>query len=206
MASYEALYRRKCQSPLYWTELSKRTIIGPDLVDITRKIDLIKQKLLIVESRQKSYADFYQTTLEFDVGDHVFLKVSPLTSIGRSIKAKMLTLRFIGPYEILERIGPVACRIALPSYLSNIHNAFHMSQLKKYHPDPSHIIEPEEVELYENLTYKVKPEWILDVRDKQTRNKTIKVVKAFWKGLSLSDATWEIEEWIQCEYPYLFSW
>ncbi|XP_028798676.1 uncharacterized protein LOC114754096 [Neltuma alba] len=145
----------------------------------TRKIDLIKQRLLTAQSRQKSYADRRRRPLEFDVGDHVFLKVSPLTGIGRSIKAKKLTPRFIGPYEILERIGPVAYRVALPPHLSNIHDVFHVSQLKKYHPDPSHIIEPEEVELRENLTYKAEPERILDVKDKQLRNKTIRLVKVF---------------------------
>ncbi|XP_028805891.1 uncharacterized protein LOC114760773 [Neltuma alba] len=159
----------------------------------------------MAQSRQKSYADRRRRPLEFEVGDHVFLKVSPVTGVGRSIKAKKLTPRFMGPYEILERIGPVAYRIALPPHLSSLHDVFHVSQLKKYHPDPSHVIEPEEVELRDNLTYPAEPERILDVKDKQLRNKTIRLVKVFWKGMSPGDATWETEERMRYEYPYLFS-
>ncbi|KAI9095990.1 hypothetical protein K1719_026137 [Acacia pycnantha] len=81
-------------------------------------------------------------TIGVEAGDHVFLKVSLVTGIGRSIKAKKLTPRFIGPYEILERIGPVAYRIALPPHLSSGHIVFYVSQLKKCHSDPSHVIEP----------------------------------------------------------------
>ncbi|XP_028807303.1 uncharacterized protein LOC114762023 [Neltuma alba] len=176
MAPYKALYGQKCRSPLCWTELSERTVLGPDLVDATtEKIEVIKQK------------------------------VTPTIGIGRSIKAKKLSPRFLGPLEILERIGEVAYSVALPSHLSNVHNVFHMSQLKKYHPDPSHILELEEVELDDNLTYQAELERILDVKDKQLRNKTIQLVKVFWKGMSLGDATWETEERIQREYPLLFS-
>ncbi|KAK4258779.1 hypothetical protein QN277_029225 [Acacia crassicarpa] len=166
---------------------------------------MIRQRLLTAQSRQKSYADKRQRPLEFEVGDHVFLKVSPVTGIGRSIKAKKLTPRFIGPYEILERIGPVAYRIALPPHLSQVHDVFHVSQLKKYHPDPSHVIEPEEIELRENLTYIAEPERILDVRDKQLRKKTIRHVKVLWKGMTLGDATWETEERMRRDFPNLFA-
>jgi RNase H-like domain found in reverse transcriptase/Reverse transcriptase (RNA-dependent DNA polymerase)/Retroviral aspartyl protease/Integrase zinc binding domain/Retrotransposon gag protein len=205
MAPYEALYGRKCRSPICWTELSERTIIGPDIVDQTsKKIELIRQKLLAAQSRQKSYADQRRRPLEFTVGDHVFLRVSPTTGIGKSIKAKKLTPRFMGPFDIIERIGTVAYRIALPPQLSNLHDVFHVSQLKKYHPDPSHVIEPEKVEMQENLTYRAEPEKILDVRHKQLRNKTIRLVKVFWKGMAPGDATWETEERMRNEYPQLF--
>ncbi|XP_028756602.1 uncharacterized protein LOC114715862 [Neltuma alba] len=127
-----------------------------------------------------------------------------MTGIGRSIRARKLTPRFIGPYEILERVGPMAYRIALPSQLANIHNVFHVSQLKKYHPDPSHVIEPEEVELQENLTFKAEPKRILDAKDKQLRNKTIRLLKVFWKGMSPEDATWETEERMRRDFPNLF--
>ncbi|XP_028804336.1 uncharacterized protein LOC114759336 [Neltuma alba] len=150
-------------------------VLGPDLVDAsTEKIEVIKQK------------------------------VTPTTGIGRSIKAKKLSPRFLGPFEILERIGEVAYRVALPPHLSNVHDVFHVSQLKKYHPDPSHILEPEEVELDDNLTYQAKPERILDVKDKQLRNKTIRLVKVFWKGMSPGDATWETEERMRRDSPRLF--
>ncbi|XP_054793980.1 uncharacterized protein LOC129299530, partial [Prosopis cineraria] len=168
MAPYEALYGRKCRSPLCWTELSERSIIGPDIVDqTTQKIEMIRQKLLTAQSRQKSYADRRRRPLTFEVGDHVFLKVSPMTGIG------------------------------------GVHDVFHVSQLKKYQPDPSHIIEPEEVELKENMTYRVEPKRIVDVREKQLRNKTIRL-KVFWKGMAPGNATWETEEKMKHSYPHLF--
>ncbi|XP_028777929.1 uncharacterized protein LOC114734473 [Neltuma alba] len=116
-------------------------------------------------------------------------EVSPTTGIGRSIKAKKLIPRYIGLYEILERIGSIAYRIALPPHLSKVHDVFHVSQSKKYQPDPSHIIELEEVELREDLTYKAEPERILDVKDKELRNKTTRLLKVFWKGMSHGDTT-----------------
>ncbi|XP_028787255.1 uncharacterized protein LOC114743218 [Neltuma alba] len=166
MAPYEALYGRKCRSPLCWTELSERSLIGPELVDYTtQKIQMIQQKLLTAQSRQKSYADRRRRPLEF--------------------MDQWLT--------------------ELP-YLHNwpIHNVFHVSQLKKYHPDPSHVIEPKEIELQENLTFKAKPECILDAKDKQLRNKTIRLLKVFWKGMSPGDATWETEERMRRDFPNLF--
>ncbi|XP_054801425.1 uncharacterized protein LOC129305416 [Prosopis cineraria] len=154
MALYEALYRKKCRSPLCWTELSERSILGPDLVDqTTQKIEVIRQKLLTAQSRQKSYVDKRRKLLEFEGSDHIFLKVTPITSIGRSIRAKKLTPCFIGPLKILERIGILAYRIVLPPYIAGVPDVFHVSQLKKYQPDSSHVIEPEDVELQENLTY-----------------------------------------------------
>ncbi|KAI9091193.1 hypothetical protein K1719_028257 [Acacia pycnantha] len=103
MAPFEALYGRKCRSSLCWTKLSERTVMGPDLVDeTTKKTEMIRQRLLTAQSRQKSYAARRWRPLEFEVGDHVFLKVSPVTGNFRSIKAKKLTPRIIGPYEILE--------------------------------------------------------------------------------------------------------
>ena len=205
MAPYEALYGRKCRSPICWTEVSERTVIGPDIVDeTTQKIEMIREKLLTAQSRQKSYADKRRRPLEFEEGDHVFLKVSPMTGVGRSIRAKKLSPRYMGPFDVIEKVGEVSYRIALPPQLSRLHDVFHVSQLKKYHSDPSHVIEPEEVELEDNLTYRVEPERILDVKDKQLRNKTIRLVKVFWRGMTPGDATWEAEEQMREKYPQLF--
>ncbi|XP_054801424.1 uncharacterized protein LOC129305415 [Prosopis cineraria] len=123
------------------------------------------------------------------MGDHVFLKVTLMTGIRRSIRAKKLTLCFIGPFEILEQIGTLAYRIVLPPHLMGVYDGFHVSQLKKYQPDPSHIIEPEDVELWENLTYLTELERINNVKEKQLRNKIIRLVKVIWKGMTLKDAT-----------------
>ncbi|XP_054782665.1 uncharacterized protein LOC129289951 [Prosopis cineraria] len=122
-------------------------------------------------SRQKSYVDKRRKPLQFEVGDHVFLKVTPMTGIGRSIQAKNLTPYFVGPFEIQEQIGTLTYQITLPPHLVGIHDLFHVSQLKKYQLDPSHIIEPEDVEFWENLTYRTEPKRIDDVKEKQFRNK-----------------------------------
>ncbi|XP_016192152.1 uncharacterized protein LOC107633031 [Arachis ipaensis] len=95
--------------------------------------------------------------LEFEVGEHVFLRVTPTTGIGRAIKTKKLNLRYIGPFEIQRRFGPVAYQVALPLHLSNLHDVFHVSQLRKYTSDATHVLEPESVELRENLTFQVTP-------------------------------------------------
>ncbi|XP_052114250.1 uncharacterized protein LOC127745512 [Arachis duranensis] len=118
-----------------------------------------------------SYADQRQKPLEFEEGDHVFLKVTPATGVGRVIKAKKLNPRYIGPLQILERIGLVAYRMALPPHLSNLHDVFHVSQLQKYTPDASHVVEPELVQLREDLTLLMAPVRINDTSIKRLRGK-----------------------------------
>ena len=113
MAPYEALYGRPCRSPLGWTEVGKSSITGPELIrDTSKKVSLIRKRLLTDQSRQKSYADVRRRLLEFEFGDHVFLKVMPKRGVVRFGKRGELSPRFIGPFEILERIGIVAYRLA----------------------------------------------------------------------------------------------
>ena len=105
MAPYEALYGRPCRSPLCWTEVGESSITGPDLIrDTSEKVSLIRQCLLTAQSRQKSYVDVQRRPLEFEVGDHVFLKVMPKRGVVRFGKRRKLSPRFIGPFEILERV------------------------------------------------------------------------------------------------------
>ncbi|GJU10658.1 DNA/RNA polymerases superfamily protein [Tanacetum coccineum] len=114
-APFELLYGRKCRAPICWDEVGERLIEGPELIEITNeKVAVAKEKLKEARSRQKSYADKHRRDLEFQVGDRVFLKVSPFRGVKRfGIKGK-LSPRFIGPFEILERIGEVSYRLALP--------------------------------------------------------------------------------------------
>ena len=115
MASYEALYGRPCRSPLCWIEMGESSITGPNLIrDTSEKVSLIRQRLLTAQSQQKSYADVQRRPLEFEVGDHVSLKVIPKRGVVRFGKRGKLSPRFIGPFEILERIGTVAYWLALP--------------------------------------------------------------------------------------------
>ena len=154
MAPYEALYGRKCQSPLCWFEPGEQSLLGPDLVrQTTEQIRRIRDKILTAQSRQKSYADKRRKPLEFQEGEHVFLKITPTTGIGRAMKVRKLSPRFLGPFQILKRVGSVAYQMALPPNLSNLHDVFHVSQLRKYHSDPSHLLEPESVQLREDLTF-----------------------------------------------------
>ena len=119
MAPYEALYGRPCRSPLCWTELGESSITSPNLIrDTSEKVSLIRQRLLTAQSRQKSYADVLRRPLEFEVGDHVFLKVRPKRGVVRFGKRGKLSLRFIGPFEILERVGTVVHWLALPPSMS----------------------------------------------------------------------------------------
>ena len=112
-----------------------------------KDIKLIKQRLDVAFSRHKSYADKHQRPLKFQVGDFVFLKIAPMKGIMRFGKKGKLSPRYIGPFEILERIGKVAYKLALPSELVSVHNVFYVSMLKKYIPDPSHVLSQEPIEV-----------------------------------------------------------
>jgi hypothetical protein len=132
MAPYEALYGRKCQTPLCWYQDGESVILGPEIIQqTTEKVKQIREKMRTTQSRQKSYADKRRRPLEFEEGDHVFLRVASTTGVGRAIKSKKLTPKFIGPYQILRRIGHVAYQIALPSFLSKIHKFFSCFTIKK---------------------------------------------------------------------------
>ena len=142
MAPYEALYGRPCRSLVCWTEVGKRTSMGTDLVrDTSKKVELIRKLLLTTQSQEKSYADRRRRPLEFEVGDHVFLKVMPKRGVVKFGKRGKLSLRFIGPFEVLETVGTVAYRLALQPNLSGVHVVFHVSMLWKYTPDPTHVVD-----------------------------------------------------------------
>ena len=125
MAPFEALYGRPCRSPVCWTEVGERSLLGPDFIrETTKNVKLIRQRLLTAQSRQKSYADKKRRTLDFEVGDHSFLCVSPKRGVLPFGQDKKLSPRFIGPFEVLERVGEVAYHLALPPHLSRVHYVF----------------------------------------------------------------------------------
>ncbi|KAA0062823.1 ty3-gypsy retrotransposon protein [Cucumis melo var. makuwa] len=175
MAPFEALYGKCCRSPICWGE-----------------------------SRQKSYADVRRKDLEFDVGDKVFLKVAPMKGVLRFEKREKLSPHFVGPFEILERIGPVAYRLALPPSLSVVHDVFHVSMLRKYVPDPSHVVDYEPLEIDENLSYIEQPVEVLAREVKMLRNREIPLVKVLWRNHGIEEATWEREDDMRSRYPDLF--
>ena len=134
----------------------------------------------------------------------VFLRISPWKGVLRFGKRGKLSPRYIGPYRIVERIGEVAYRLELPSDLNRIHEVFHVSMLRKYIPDPSHVLKEQPVEIQENLTYKEEPVQILDRRKQVLRNKTIPLVKVLWRSHTVEEATWEHEEQMKRHYSHLF--
>ncbi|XP_027109316.1 uncharacterized protein [Coffea arabica] len=119
-------------------------------------------------------------------------------------RKKKLQPRFVGPFKILQRVGKVVYRLELPSSLSRVHDVFHVSMLKKYYPDPTHILQPEEIEIDEALTYEEKPVQLLDRKVKELRNKQIPLVKILWRNHGIEEATWKVEEEMQKRYPELF--
>jgi hypothetical protein len=142
MAPFEALYGRKCRTPLNWVEPRERRFYGIDFLDeAEKKVRIIQQNLQAAQSRQKSYADKRRRPLEFRVGDYVYLKVTPMKKKRFGIKKK-LAARFVGPYMILEKKGPVAYKLQLPEAMSSIFPVFHVSQLKKCLRVPKERIEP----------------------------------------------------------------
>ena len=179
MASYEALYGRLCRSPICWIEMGECSITGPNMIqDTSEKVDLIR--LLTAQSQQKSYADRRHRPLEFEVGDHVFLKVMPKRGVVRFGKRGKLAPRYIGPFEVLERVGTIAYRLALPPSLSGIHKVFHVSMLRKYIQDPAHVVDWGEITIDTYGTFDEGPMRILDSRDKVLRRKTVRLVKVLW--------------------------
>ncbi|KAM6598147.1 hypothetical protein CsatA_008673 [Cannabis sativa] len=207
VAPYEMLYGRKCRSPLHWDELGENKLLGPDAVQHTNEaIQKIRARMITAQSRQKSYADLKRRDIEFEVGDHVFLRVTPRKglSVKRFGKRGKLSPRYVGPFQILDRVGSVAYRIALPPSLSGVHNVFHVSQLRKYVSDPSHVLSYETLGLQEDLSYNERPVKILDQKDRILRNKTITLVKVLWKNSVVEEATWELESDMREQYPELY--
>ncbi|XP_019184755.1 PREDICTED: uncharacterized protein LOC109179720 [Ipomoea nil] len=206
MASYEALYGQKCRSSLCWENLVNPVMLGPQyLHDTVEKIKYIQGRMKMAQDRQKSYADLGRKPAEFLVGEKVWLKASPTQGVMRFGKKGKLSPRFIGPYEILERIGNLAYHLALLMELERVHNVFHVSQLKKYVHDPSHVIPPKVVPLDGTMSYEERPIRILDSKTRETHRKSIKMVKVWWSHHGVEEATWELKSAMRERYPDLFT-
>ncbi|CAN6716985.1 unnamed protein product [Malus baccata var. baccata] len=172
MSPFEALYGRACSTPLCWSEVGERVLKGSEIVDETTQ-------------NVQSVADRHATDRVYDVGNLVFLKLSPWRGVVRFGKR-------------------VAYRLELPPELSKVHNVFHVSMLRHYVSDPSHVIPPQPLEINPDLTYDEEPVTILDWKDKVLRNKTVSLVKVLWKNHSVEEATWEAEDRMREMYPRLF--
>ena len=141
MSPFKAMYERKCNIPISWDNPTDRVIVGPELLkDMEDQMVKIKQNLKVAQDRQRSYADQNRTARQFQVGDHVFLKVRPKKSSLNLGNSSKLAARYCGPFDVLAKIGPVAYELALPACI-RVHNVFHVSLLKKYIPDTNHVID-----------------------------------------------------------------
>ena len=179
--------------------------MGPELVQQTADVvTTIRARLVAAQDRQKKYADLHRQSRDFEVGSFVFLKVSPWKGKIRFGKKGKLSPRFIGPFEILKRVGEVAYKVALPPELEHIHNVFHISVLRPYKPDYRHVISYEPIQVEKNLTYEETPIQILDRKEQTLRNKVISSVKVVWRNHDTEEATWELEDKMRRDYPHLF--
>ncbi|XP_039025483.1 uncharacterized protein LOC120158800 [Hibiscus syriacus] len=195
MAPFEALYGHKCHTQLCWSELSKMIVVGPDLVwEAEDKFKLILEWLNAAFDQQKSYANLKRREIEYVVGDLVFLKVSSWKKMLRFGCKGKLSPRFIGSYEVLECVGLVAYQLRLPHELECIHDVFHISMLRRYWSNPSHVILKVEVEVHTDLYYEEEPIKILASDVKVFRIKSVSLVKVLWCNHNAEEATWESEE------------
>nr|GFC47022.1 putative nucleotidyltransferase, ribonuclease H [Tanacetum cinerariifolium] len=197
------LYGRKCRAQICWDQIGEHVIEGPEMIKVTnKKVAVAKEKLKEARTRQKSYAVHNVFHVSLLRGDRVFLKVSPARGVRCfGIKGK-LSPCFIGPFEILDRVGKVSYRLALPPQLSHVHNVFHVSLLRGYKYHPLHVISYPLDQIRADLSYVEEPEAILDRQNRVMRKKTIPFVKILWRNHPEREATWETEESIRTSYPH----
>ncbi|KAI3808106.1 hypothetical protein L1987_24049 [Smallanthus sonchifolius] len=206
MAPFEALYGRKCRSPICWNEIGEAQITGPELIQETSdKIIQIRDNIRVARSRQKSYADKRRKPFEFQVGDLVLLKVSPWKGVIRFGKKGKLAPRYVGPFKILERIGIVAYKLELPPSLGNVHPTFHISNLKKCLADENLHIPLDDVRIDETMHFVEKPVEIMDREVKQLKRSRIPIIKVRWESKHGPEFTWEREDQMMLKYPHLFT-
>nr|XP_016499759.1 PREDICTED: uncharacterized protein LOC107818285 [Nicotiana tabacum] len=195
-------YWWEASSPVFKLHRTKHCTVEDVLLDGLKL--LIRQRLLAAQSRQKSYADKRRRDLVFTIGDKVFLRVSPIKGVMRFGKRGKLSPRFIGPYEIINRVEAVAYRLALPPEISFIHPVFHVSMLRKYISDSSQVLEAPTIPLDEKLSYEEEPMAIVDRQIRKLWSKEIVFVKILWRNHTVKEATWEIKDAMRVKYPHLF--
>ena len=205
-APFEALYGRKCRTPVCWSDIGENQLTGPQLVqETTDKVLQIRERLKTARDRQKSYADVRRKPLEFNIGDKVLLKVSPWKGVVRFGKKGKLSPRFVGPFEIIKRIGPVAYQLQLPEEMSGVHDVFHVSNLRKCLADESLTMPLKDVHINEKLKFVEEPLQIEDRQKKHLKRKTLILVKVKWNSKRGPEYTWELESEMKKKYPHLFS-
>jgi hypothetical protein len=202
MTLFEVLYRRRCRTPLNWIEPREKIIFGLDLdEEAEATIRRIQDNLKAAKSCQETYANKRCRPLEFEVGNHVYLRVLPMKGVKRfGVKGK-LTPCYIGSFPILEKCGTVAYKLDLPLSLAGVHDIFHVSQLEKCLKAPVDVVLPEVTPLEADLSYPEHPIRVLDQNNRVTRHKTIKFFKIQWSNHSEEEATRESEDFLHSRHP-----
>jgi hypothetical protein len=178
------LYGHQCRTPLNWIGTVEKVIFGPDIVD-----------------EAEAAVCCIQDNLEFEVGDQVYLKVSPMKGVKRFRVKGKLASRYIGPFPIIEKCTTVAYKLELPPLLAGVHDIFHVSQLKKCLKALVDMVLPEVTPLEADLTYPEHPIKILDQKSHVTRRKTIKFFKIQWSNHTMEEATCESEDFLRSYHP-----
>ncbi|XP_074351445.1 uncharacterized protein LOC141690553 [Apium graveolens] len=183
MPPYEALYGRKCGSPTNWDEVREGKILGPEMVQQMKEIvKLIQKRLLAAQDRKRKYADSARKYVNFQEGEELLLKVSPWKGLTRFGKKGKLAPRYIGPFKNLGQVGKVTYKLDLPPQYQHVHNAFHVSLLKKYNPDVKHVTEFKPIEILADMSYVEQPVKILDWKEKSLKNKSVRLMKVLWRS------------------------
>jgi hypothetical protein len=202
MTPFKVLYGRRCHTPLNLIELGEKVIFGPDLVEEAEaSIRRIQDNLRAGKSCQEIDANKSHRPLEFKVGDHVYLRVSPMKGVKRfGVKVKSAP-HYIGPFPILEKCGTVTYELDLPPSLARVHDISHVSQLKKCLKAPVDIVLPEVTPLKADLSYPEHPIKVLNQKDCVTRHKTIMFFMVQWSNHTEEEATWESEDFLCSHHP-----
>nr|GEV77144.1 putative reverse transcriptase domain-containing protein [Tanacetum cinerariifolium] len=183
-APYEALYGRKCRSPMCWAEVGEAQLTGPELIqETTEKIVLIKQRIQAAQDRQKSYADLKRKPMEFKVRDKVMLR----------------------PFKVLAKVGKIAYMLELPQELSRVYHAFHVSNLKKCYADEPLVMPLEGIHIDDRLQFVEEPVEIIEREIKRLKRSRIPLVKVRWNSRRGLEFTWECEDLFRKKYPHLFT-
>ncbi|GJR14050.1 putative reverse transcriptase domain-containing protein [Tanacetum coccineum] len=191
-ALFEALYGRKCRSPVCWDEVREVQITGLEIVqETTKKLIQIKKRFQVARDRRKSYADLKRKLMEFQVGDRFMLKVSPWKGVVGFGKQGKLNLRYVGPFKVLEKVGAVAYKLELPQELSRVHNMFHVSNLKKCYANEPLAVPLDGLHIDDKLHFVEELVKIMDHEVKRLKQSHIPIIKVRWNSRRGLGFTWE---------------
>eukprot|EP00253_Pinus_taeda_P031235 PITA_31235 len=204
MSPFEVLYGRKCRTPSRWSGPEERLMLGPEMLkEMEELVKKAQSNLKAAQDRQKNFADKKRRFKEYQVGDHVFVRIRARKSSLQWSGCAKLVPRYCGPFQVLVRVGTMAYQHVLPSHI-RVHNVFHVSVLRKYVYDPKHVINWHDVHVEPEGEIQVGPLNIFDLREVTLRKWDITQVKVQRKHFGPDEATWEDEEFMRRNYPELF--